>query len=88
MTRKPPIAEHSRDEVWRNRSPKGMLADLGSLATGRVYNLMQPMGIPVDRGMVVSSLMNILIAPCLFCTVAEWKMKRHKAQSKHVNNSL
>jgi hypothetical protein len=81
MTREPPIAEHSRGEVWRNRSPKGVLPDLGSLATGRVSNLMQPVSIPLDRGMVANSPMDILIEPCRFCTVEEWKFKRQKANT-------
>ena len=34
--------------------------------------------------MVASVLVNILIAPCLFCTVEEWKWKRHKTQDKHM----
>jgi Cu(I)/Ag(I) efflux system membrane protein CusA/SilA len=37
---------------------------------------MQPMAIPSVGGMVVSVLVTIFIAPCLFCTVEEWRWKR------------
>lgn len=37
---------------------------------------MQPMAIPSVGGMVVSVLVTIFIAPCLFCAVEEWKWNR------------
>jgi len=45
-------------------------------ATGRGSDVMQPMAIPSVGGMVVSVLVTIFIAPCLFCAVEEWKWKR------------
>ena len=45
-------------------------------ATGRGSDIMQPMAIPSVGGMVVSVLVTIYIAPCLFCAVEEWKWKR------------
>ena len=45
-------------------------------ATGRGSDVMQPMAIPSVGGMVVSGLVTIFIAPCLFCAVEEWKWKR------------
>ncbi len=45
-------------------------------ATGRGADVMQPMAIPSVGGMVVSVLVTIFIAPCLFCAVEEWKWKR------------
>ena len=45
-------------------------------ATGRGSDVMQPMAIPSVGGMVVSVLVTIFIAPCLFCAVEEWKCKR------------
>ncbi len=45
-------------------------------ATGRGSDIMQPMAIPSVGGMVVSILVTIYIAPCLFCAVEEWKWKR------------
>ena len=48
-------------------------------ATGRGSDVMKPMAIPSVGGMVVSVLVTIFIAPCLFCAVEEWKWKRkHK----------
>lgn len=46
-------------------------------ATGRGADVMQPMAIPSVGGMIVSLLVTIFIAPCLFCAVEEWKWKRH-----------
>ena len=45
-------------------------------ATGRGSDVMKPMAIPSVGGMVVSVLVTIFIAPCLFCAVEEWKLKR------------
>ncbi|MEQ1862167.1 MAG: efflux RND transporter permease subunit [Chthoniobacteraceae bacterium] len=45
-------------------------------ATGRGSDIMRPMAIPSVGGMVVSVLVTIYIAPCLFCAVEEWKWKR------------
>jgi Cu(I)/Ag(I) efflux system membrane protein CusA/SilA len=45
-------------------------------ATGRGADIMQPMAIPSVGGMVVSLLVTIYIAPCLFCAVEEWKWHR------------
>ena len=45
-------------------------------ATGRGSDVMQPMAIPSVGGMVVSVLVTIFIAPCLFCAVEEWKWNR------------
>ncbi|MGV3532620.1 MAG: efflux RND transporter permease subunit [Chthoniobacteraceae bacterium] len=45
-------------------------------ATGRGSDVMQPMAIPSVGGMIVSVLVTIYIAPCLFCAVEEWKWKR------------
>jgi len=45
-------------------------------ATGRGSDVMRPMAIPSVGGMVVSVLVTIYIAPCLFCAVEEWKWKR------------
>jgi Cu(I)/Ag(I) efflux system membrane protein CusA/SilA len=45
-------------------------------ATGRGSDVMQPMAIPSVGGMVVSVLVTIFIAPCLFSAVEEWKWKR------------
>ena len=45
-------------------------------ATGRGSDVMKPMAIPSVGGMVVSVLVTIFIAPCLFCAVEEWKWKR------------
>ncbi len=45
-------------------------------ATGRGSDIMQPMAIPSVGGMIVSVLVTIYIAPCLFCAVEEWKWKR------------
>ena len=45
-------------------------------ATGRGSDVIQPMAIPSVGGMVVSVLVTIFIAPCLFCAVEEWKWKR------------
>jgi len=45
-------------------------------ATGRGSDVMRPMAIPSVGGMVVSLLVTIYIAPCLFCAVEEWKWKR------------
>ncbi len=45
-------------------------------ATGRGADVMQPMAIPSVGGMVVSVLVTIFIAPCLFCAVEEWKWTR------------
>ena len=48
-------------------------------ATGRGSDVMKPMAIPSVGGMVVSVLVTIFVAPCLFCAVEEWKWKRkHK----------
>lgn len=55
-------------------------------ATGRGSDIMQPMAIPSVGGMVVSVLVTIYIAPCLFCAVEEWKWKR--AQSNPAPKSL
>ena len=55
-------------------------------ATGRGSDIMQPMAIPSVGGMVVSVLVTIYIAPCLFCAVEEWKWKR--AQSNPAPESL
>lgn len=86
-TTAPPIAEHPEGEAWHNRYAEEVLAHLGSSATGRVSNLMRPTAIPSVRDMVASVLVNILIAPCLFCAVEAWKWKRHKAQAKQVKDS-
>lgn len=52
-------------------------------ATGRGSDVMRPMAIPSVGGMVVSLLVTIFIAPCLFCAVEEWKWKRaHQLASK------
>ena len=52
-------------------------------ATGRGSDVMQPMAIPSVGGMVVSVLVTIFIAPCLFCAVEEWKWKRaHRLAAK------
>jgi Cu(I)/Ag(I) efflux system membrane protein CusA/SilA len=45
-------------------------------ATGRGSDVMKPMAIPSVGGMVVSVLVTIFIAPCLFGAVEEWKWKR------------
>lgn len=45
-------------------------------ATGRGSDVMRPMAIPSVGGMIVSLLVTIYIAPCLFCAVEEWKWKR------------
>lgn len=45
-------------------------------ATGRGSDVMKPMAIPSVGGMVISVLVTIFIAPCLFCAVEEWKWKR------------
>ena len=44
-------------------------------ATGRGYNVMQPMAIPSVGRMVASVLVTIFIARCQFCAVEEWKWK-------------
>jgi hypothetical protein len=87
-TTAPPIAEHPKGEAWHNWSAEEVLAQLGSSAPGLVSNLMRPMAIPLVRDMVASVLVNILIAPCLFCAVEEWKWKRHKPENKPVKESL
>ena len=56
-------------------------------ATGRGSDVMKPMAIPSVGGMVVSVLVTIFIAPCLFCAVEEWKWKRHQAQNNHMGTS-
>jgi copper/silver efflux system protein len=45
-------------------------------ATGRGSDVMRPMAIPSVGGMIVSVLVTIYIAPCLFSAVEEWKWKR------------
>ena len=55
-------------------------------ATGRGSDVMQPMAIPSVGGMVVSVLVTIFIAPCLFCAVEEWKWKR--AQSSPAGDHI
>ncbi len=49
-------------------------------ATGRGSDVMKPMAIPSVGGMVLSVLVTIFIAPCLFCAVEEWKWKRLQHQ--------
>lgn len=44
--------------------------------TGRGSDVMRPMAIPSIGGMTVC-LITLLIAPCLFCAVEEWKWKRN-----------
>ena len=46
-------------------------------ATGRGSDAMQPMAIPSIGGMSVS-LITLVIAPCLFCAVEEWKWKKRR----------
>jgi copper/silver efflux system protein len=53
-------------------------------ATGRGSDVMQPMAIPSVGGMIVSLLLTIFIAPCLFCAVEEWKWKRAQQASDNV----
>lgn len=50
-------------------------------STGRGSDVMQPMAIPSVGGMLVSLLVTIYIAPCLFCAVEEWKWKRAQRSS-------
>ncbi|MGE3537862.1 MAG: efflux RND transporter permease subunit [Candidatus Tectimicrobiota bacterium] len=45
------------------------------LASGRGTDVMQPMAIPSVGGMTVQ-LITMLIVPCLFCAVEEWKWQR------------
>lgn len=45
-------------------------------ATGRGSDVMRPMAIPSVGGMIVSVLVTIYIAPCLFSAIEEWKWKR------------
>ena len=52
-------------------------------ATGRGSDVMQPMAIPSVGGMVVSMLVTIFIAPCLFSAVEEWKWKRAQRNLAH-----
>jgi copper/silver efflux system protein len=52
-------------------------------ATGRGSDVMQPMAIPSVGGMIVSVLVTIYIAPCLFCAVEEWKWKRAQRTLPH-----
>lgn len=51
-------------------------------ATGRGSDVMRPMAIPSVGGMIVSVLVTIYIAPCLFCAVEEWKWKRARRATK------
>jgi Cu(I)/Ag(I) efflux system membrane protein CusA/SilA len=53
-------------------------------ATGRGSDIMQPMAIPSVGGMIVSVLVTIYIAPCLFCAVEEWKWKRAQRAARAV----
>ena len=48
----------------------------GFATEGRGSDIMRPMAIPSVGGMIVSVLVTIYIAPCLFCAVEEWKWKR------------
>ena len=48
-------------------------------ATGCGSDVMQPMAIPLVGGMVVSVLVTIFIAPCLFCAVEEWTRAQRRA---------
>jgi Cu(I)/Ag(I) efflux system membrane protein CusA/SilA len=52
-------------------------------ATGRGSDIMQPMAIPSVGGMIVSVLVTIYIAPCLFCAVEEWKWKRAQSNLRN-----
>ncbi|MCI0738709.1 MAG: efflux RND transporter permease subunit [Gemmataceae bacterium] len=45
------------------------------LTTGRGSDVMQPMAIPSVGGMAVQIIM-FLLAPCLYCMVKEWQVKR------------
>ncbi len=45
------------------------------LAQGRGSDVMQPMAIPMVGGMAVQ-LITFLLAPCLYCLVKEWQLKR------------
>ena len=57
-------------------------------ATGRGSDIMQPMAIPSVGGMVVSLLVTIYIAPCLFCAVEEWKWKRAQRNQASLNGEV
>jgi Cu(I)/Ag(I) efflux system membrane protein CusA/SilA len=46
------------------------------LATGRGSDVMQPMAIPSVGGMAVQ-VITFLLAPCLYCMVKEWQVKRY-----------
>lgn len=54
-------------------------------ATGRGNDVMQPMAIPSVGGIIVSVLVTIYIAPCLFCAVEEWKWKHIQRSLPHQN---
>ena len=45
------------------------------LTYGRGSDVMQPMAIPSVGGMAVQ-LITFLTAPCLYCLVMEWKLRR------------
>jgi Cu(I)/Ag(I) efflux system membrane protein CusA/SilA len=56
------------------------------LSTGRGSDVMQPMAIPSIGGMSIQ-LITLFIAPCLYCLVQEWKLRRRfRAADSGSNN--
>lgn len=45
------------------------------LDTGRGSDVMQPMAIPSIGGMAIQ-LITLFVAPCLYCLVKEWHLRR------------
>jgi Cu(I)/Ag(I) efflux system membrane protein CusA/SilA len=54
------------------------------LTSGRGSDVMQPMAIPSVGGMAVQ-LITFLTAPCLYCLVMEWKVRRGSAAMSGAN---